>query len=193
MYFILIIAFKPFKKTSVRFFGKYNNNHADLDAGAFQDDKDYTNHNNNMIAGIVIDYKLKKGFIRLQYTYNRFNRNFLDDSTDVGGYSKYQKGKYNGTSNFAELYTSLNFNDHLELLTGADYRQNSSSQLYIYYPDYGFPSLPISADSAKTNQFSYYASLMLKQKKDLIWKLAEDGIIIIFMEIILLILSIRFI
>ncbi len=158
-------TFTPFKKTSVRLFGKYNNNHADLDAGAFQDDKDYTNHNNNVIAGMVIDKKVKQGFIRLQYAYNRFNRNFLDDSTDVGGYTKFQSGKYNGTSHFAELYTSLNFTDHLEFLTGADYRRNSSSQLYIFYPDYGFPALPISADSAITKQFSYYASLMLKNEK----------------------------
>lgn len=163
--FQLNYGFKPFKKTSVSFFGKYNNNHADLDAGAFQDDKDYMNHNNNLIAGAVIDHKVKKGFIRLQYSYNRFNRNFLDDSTDVGGLSKYQRGKYNGTSNYAELFTHLDLNDQIELLTGADYRQSSSSQLYIFYPDYGFPALPISSDSAKTEQFSYYASLMYKQKK----------------------------
>ncbi len=158
-------TFQPFKKTSFRIFGKYNNNHADLDAGAFQDDKDYTNHNNNLVTGAVVDYKIKKGFFRLQYSYNRFNRNFLDDSTDVGGFSKFQSGKYNGTSHFAELYTSIHFTDHLELLTGTDFRQNSSSQRYIFYPDYGFPALPISADSAVTKQLSYYASLMLKQKK----------------------------
>ena len=163
--FQLNYGFKPFKKTSVSFFGKYNNNHADLDAGAFQDDKDYTNHNDNLIAGAVIDYKVKKDFIRLQYSYNRFNRNFVDDSTDVGGLSKYQRGKYNGTSNYAELFTHLDLSDQIELLTGADFRQSSSSQLYIFYPDYGFPALPISADSAKTQQFSYYASLMYKQKK----------------------------
>jgi vitamin B12 transporter len=163
--FQLNYSFKPFKKTSFRLFGKYNNNHADLDAGAFQDDKDYTNHNNNIITGAVIDYKIKKGFIRLQYSYNRFNRNFLDDSTDVGGLSKYQRGKYNGTSNYFELFTHLNLNEHTELLTGVDLRKNSSSQLYIFYPDYGFPALPLSADSAKTKQFSYYASLTFKQKK----------------------------
>ena len=163
--FLLNYSFKPFKKTSLRLFGKYNNNHADLDAGSFLDDKDYTNHNNNLITGAVIDYKIKKGFIRLQYSYNRFNRNFLDDSTDVGGLSNYQRGKYNGNSHFAELYTSINFSDHLEFLTGADFRQNSSSQRYIFYPDYGFPAMPISADSAVTKQLSYYASLMLKQKK----------------------------
>jgi len=158
-------GFKPLKKTSISFFGKYNNNHADLDAGAFQDDKDYTNHNDNLIAGAVVDYKVKNGFIRFQYSYNRFNRNFFDDSTDVGGFSNYQRGKYNGTSNYAEIFTHLELSDQIELLTGADYRQSSSSQLYIFYPDYGFPALPISADSAKTSQFSYYASLMYKQKK----------------------------
>ncbi|HSV10633.1 MAG TPA: TonB-dependent receptor plug domain-containing protein, partial [Hanamia sp.] len=79
--FQLNYGFKPFRKTSISVFGKYNNNHADLDAGAFQDDKDYTNHNNNLITGAVVDYKIKKGFIRFQYSYNRFNRNFLDDST----------------------------------------------------------------------------------------------------------------
>src|SRR6185312_10270981 len=40
---LLNYTFQPFKKASFRLFGKYNNNHADLDAGAFQDDKDYTN------------------------------------------------------------------------------------------------------------------------------------------------------
>jgi len=163
--FYLNYGSKLFKKSSVRVFGKYNNNHAGLDAGAFQDDKDYTNHNNNLIAGAVIDYNVKHGFIRLQYSYNRFNRNFLDDSTDVGGLSKYQRGKYNGTSNYAELFTHLDLSDHIELLTGIDLRQSASSQLYIFYPDYGFPALPISADSARTNQLSYYASLIFKQKK----------------------------
>ena len=158
-------TFKPFKKTSFRLFGKYNNNHTGLDAGAFEDDKDFTNHNNNLITGAVINYKIKKGFVKLQYSYNRFNRNFLDDSTDVGGFVKFQSGKYNGTSHFAELYTSINFTDRLEFLTGADFRESSSSQLYIYIPDYGFPALPISADSAITKQLSYYASLMFKQKK----------------------------
>jgi vitamin B12 transporter len=64
-------GFKPFGKTTVRLFGKYNNNHADIDAGAFADDKDYTNHNNNIVAGASVDYKVSNGFIRLQYNYNR--------------------------------------------------------------------------------------------------------------------------
>ncbi len=48
--FMVNYGFKPFKKTSIRLFGKYNNNQFDVDAGAFRDDKDYTNHNDNAIA-----------------------------------------------------------------------------------------------------------------------------------------------
>ncbi|MEO9022442.1 MAG: TonB-dependent receptor [Ginsengibacter sp.] len=152
----------PFKKTSVNLFVKYNNNRSDVDAGAFVDDKDYTNHNNNTIAGTTIDYKLNKGLIRLQYSYNRFNRSLLDDSTSTNIFEDYAKGKYYGTSNYAELYTHLNFNKNIEFLAGIDYIGNSTTQYFISLPDYGFPSLPISADSAKTNQVSTYASFILK-------------------------------
>lgn len=162
--FRLNYGFHPFKKTSVSLFAKYNNNHASIDAGAFADDKDYTYHNDNTIAGASVDYQLSKGFIRLQYNFNSYNRNFVDDSTSVGGYSKYQKGQYNGLSNFAELYTSLHLCAYAELLAGIDYRTNATDQYYIYVPDYGYPSLPLSADSAKTNQLSPYASLIIKTK-----------------------------
>ncbi len=157
--------FKPLKRTSVRFFGKYNYNHSDLDEGAFTDDKDFTEHNDNTIVGAAADYKLKYGFVRLQYYFNQFNRNFLDDSILPSDFGNYQKGRYNGASNFAEIYTNLHFNDHVEFLAGADFRTNKTDQAYIYYPDYGYPALPISGDSAKTNQLSGYASLFLKSKK----------------------------
>lgn len=157
-------SFQPFKKTTIKLFGKYNNNKSDIDGGAFTDDKDYTNHNQNIIAGTTVDYKIKNGFIRFQYSYNRYNRSFLDDSTDVGGFSKFQDGKYKGTSNYAELYTNLKCGKSIELLAGMDYRNTISDQLYIFLPDYGFPALPISSDSAKATQISPYASLIVKTK-----------------------------
>jgi vitamin B12 transporter len=157
-------SFQPLPKTTLKFFGKYNNNKGDIDAGAFMDDKDYTNHNRNIIAGTALDYKIKNGFIRFQYNYNRYNRSFVDDSTDVGGFSKFQDGSYKGTSNFAEVYTNLKWGKSIELLAGIDYRNTISDQLYIFIPDYGFPALPISSDSAKATQVSPYASLIVKTK-----------------------------
>lgn len=162
--FQLNYTIKPVKKIDVRLFGKYNNNHADLDAGAFTDDKNYTYHNDNTIAGATADYKLQKGFVRMQYNYNIFNRNFLDDTLPYPGTTTYQKGTYNGTSGFTELYTSLHLNKNIEFLAGMDYRRNKTRQVYIYFPDYGYPALPISPDSAKTNQLSGYASIYLKSK-----------------------------
>ncbi len=157
-------GFQPFKKTSVSFYVKYNNNLADIDAGAFIDDKDYTTHNDNTIAGTSMEYKLTNGIIRLQYNYNRYNRNLLDDSLYTNIFEKYAKGKYCGTSNYAELYTNLKLNKSVEFLAGLDFIGNSTSQSYMIIPDYGYPSLPISADSAKTKQVSAYSSVMVKTK-----------------------------
>jgi vitamin B12 transporter len=154
----------PIKKIDVRLFGKFNNNHADLDAGAFIDDKNYTYQNDNTIAGATVDYKLQNGFIRLQYNYNIFNRNFLDDTLPFPGTTTYQKGTYNGTSGYSELYTSITLTKNIEFLAGMDYRQNKTRQVYIYYPDYGYPVPPLSPDSAKTNQLSGYASVFFKSK-----------------------------
>ncbi len=160
--FQLNYTVKPFAKTSVRLFGKYSNNHSDIDAGPFADDKDYTLKNDNTIAGTAIDYQLNNGFIRLQYNYNRYNRNLLDDSTDVGGFSTFQKGTYKGTSHFAEVFTNLKLTSNIELLAGLDYRNNQTDQLYIYLPDYGTAANPVMG---KSEQFSGYASLNVKAAK----------------------------
>lgn len=160
--FLLKFNLKASQHLSVSLLGKYSNAKGDIDAGAFLDDKDYTYHNDNTLAGVIADYKMQKGFIRFQYNANWYNRNFVDDSTDIGPWSDYQHGQYNGFSHYAELFTNQKLSSHFELLAGADYRYNRTSQFYISLPDYGFPSTPISGDSAKTSQVSGYASLHYK-------------------------------
>lgn len=160
--FQLNYTVKPFAKTSVRVFGKYSNNHSDIDAGPFADDRDYVLKNNNTVLGTSVDYHLNNGFIRFQYNYNQYNRNLLDDSTDIGGFSKFQKGNYKGTSHFAEIFTNLKLASNIELLAGVDYRSNFTDQLYMYLPDYGSPATPISGES---EQYSGYASLNVKAAK----------------------------
>ena len=86
----------------------------------------------------------------------------MDDSTDVGGFSKFQKGTYKGTSHFAEIFTNIKLASNIELLTGLDYRNNETNQLYKYLPDYGSPANPVSG---KSDQFSGYASLNVKANK----------------------------
>lgn len=152
------------KKNSLALFGKYGRYKADIDAGAFKDDKDYTYHNDNTIAGFEFNHQVKNGRVKLQYYANWYNRNFEDDSTDVGGFSNYQHGRYNGFSHYAEVFTNLNLDKNIELLAGTDYRYNSTYQLYEYLPDYGMPATPLSNDSAHTNQMSVYASLHYKNE-----------------------------
>lgn len=156
------VGFTPFKKTTLHLFGKYNSNKADLDAGAFTDDKDYTYHNKNTVAGFYMDYKLTNGFVRLQYSYDHVLRSFIDDSTDVGGFAKYQRGKYTGNSHFAEVYASINLSKNVEFLSGIDYRNNSTTQSYKYISAFGPGGSEIAADSAKTDQYSLYASVNIK-------------------------------
>ena len=160
--FQLNYTVKPFAKTRVRVFGKYSNNHSDIDAGPFADDKDHVLKNNNTVLGTSVDYHLNNGFIRFQYNYNQYKRNLLDDSSDIGGFSTFQKGTYKGTSHFAEIFTNLKLASNIELLAGIDYRSNFTDQLYMYLPDFGAPATPITGES---EQYSGYASLNVKTVK----------------------------
>ncbi len=153
---------RPLKKLETKWYSKYNINKADIDAGAFADDKDYTYKYRNFITGIAASYKLLKGVLHLNYNYNWFERNFTDDSVSVGGFANYQKGNYSGKSHFAEVYSNWQLNKHFDLLAGIDYRRNATDQNYFYFPNYGFLSPVLSSDSTRSSQFSSYASLFLK-------------------------------
>ncbi len=158
-------GFNKIRNTRLSFYAKYNDNHADIDAGPFTDDKDFTYHNQNLVTGVRGEVKTSALSLHLNYNYNIFDRRFEDDSTDVGGFSQFQKGRYKGQSQFAEAYTKFKLGEKIELLAGADARLNKTSQEYIYLPDYGFPATPISDDSAITRQLSLYGSLYFHQAK----------------------------
>jgi vitamin B12 transporter len=81
----------------------------------------------------------------------------------MGGFATYQKGNYTGPSHFAELFSNLQFGKGLELLAGVDYRKNATDQNYSSISFFGpYISPALSADTAKTNQLSGYASLVAK-------------------------------
>ena len=150
---------------------QYNHYDADLDAGAYTDDKLYTTTNKNTQAGIGADYKLGGGALHFNYNYNTVTRTYLDDSATqiiLGG--TYSSSNFTGRAHFAELYGNFSLSKYIELLAGADYRnqQVNESNLYIYYNNYSPPFGPVSSlssinsDSAKVRQFAGYASLLLK-------------------------------
>ena len=170
------IGYNKIKNTELLVYGKYNINRAGIDAGAYQDDKDYNYTSKNSIAGLHATYHQGKSNLNLLYNFNRYNRSYLDDSTDVAGtpykeafdYSFiYQKGMYYGQSHFAELYENYAINSKLNLVGGVDYRQNKTSQTYTYaIKSLGlFSSLPLDSDTASTKQYSGYGSLLYHDEK----------------------------
>lgn len=141
-------------------FSKYK---ADVDAGAFTDDKDYTINIKNALAGIGADYNFGKGVLHFNYNYNTTERKYLDDSVAVPG-SSFSRGKYTGRSHFIEAYSNIAVHKNVDLLVGVDYRNQVTEQEYLSISMFGPYSTGIG-DSAKVNQFGAYASVIVKDIK----------------------------
>ncbi len=150
-------------KFSLRANTQFSNYKTDADAGAFKDDADYTIKNKNSLVGFGADYTLGKAVLHFNYNYNKVNRVYLDDSASRGSFSYYSKGDYTGKSHFAELYSNIAVTKHIDVLVGADYRNQLSDQSYTSVSIYGpYSSTPLSDDSVKVNQFGAYTSIVVK-------------------------------
>ena len=139
----------------------------DADAGPFKDDADYTIKNKNTVLGAGADYSIGKSVLHLNYSYNKINRFYLDDSASRGSsFSYYSQGDYTGNSHFLELYSNMAATKNVDVLVGADYRRQSSDQSYFSVSQYGpYPSPTLSDDTVKVNQFGVYASVVVKNVK----------------------------
>ncbi|HUS02318.1 MAG TPA: TonB-dependent receptor [Chitinophagaceae bacterium] len=157
-------GFQPLKHLSSRIYGNYSSSKADIDAGAFADDKDFHYKYRNFQTGSVLKYLTGNTSVTFNYNYNWYHRDYTDDSVSVGGFAKYQKGNYKSKSHFTELYSNFKLDKNIDLLAGIDYRHNATDQDYFYLPNYGFLSPALSSDTTKSNQFSTYASFNLKYK-----------------------------
>ena len=150
-------------KFSIRANAQLSNYKTDADAGQFKDDADYTIKNKNSLVGFGADYTIGKSVLHFNYNYNKINRVYLDDSASRGGFSYYSKGDYTGKSHFAELYSNVAVTKNIDVLVGADYRNQLSDQNYFSVSAYGpYSSTPLNDDSVKVNQFGAYASIVVK-------------------------------
>lgn len=153
-------------KLSLRANTQLSDYKTDADAGQFKDDADYTIKNKNTLLGIGADYTIGKSMLHFNYNYNKVNRVYFDDSASRGGFSYYSKGDYTGKSHFAELYSNIAVAKHIDVLVGADYRNQLSDQSYFSVSSFGpYTSTPLSDDSTKVNQFGAYASVVIKDIK----------------------------
>lgn len=144
---------------------------ADLDGGAYTDDRFYTGTNKNTQAGIGADYIVGIAKIHFNYNYNTVTRAYLDDSaTTILQGGTYSSSTYKGRSHYLELFSNIDLSKHVDLVAGMDYRiqrvDESGLTIYYnsYYPPYGVVNSynAISGDSANVRQFAGYASLLIK-------------------------------
>jgi len=115
-------------KVTTQVFGSYSGYKAGIDAGAFQDDADYTIKNKNAQGGMGLTVAQAHGRLQFNYHFNYVQRSYLNDSADRSNpYAYYSNSSYTGRTHFAELYQTFQLAP-VQLLIGADYRYNNTAQ-----------------------------------------------------------------
>jgi vitamin B12 transporter len=144
--------------TSMNNFGVYE---TDLDAGAFSDDKDYTGENTNSINSVSLVYKTSKSALHFTNTILHAKRTLNDDSSSIGGFSKYARASYKGYSFISELTGNHSFTDRLSLVGGVQRLAQNTGQSFYSISDFGPYESSLDKDSAAITNYALYASLTL--------------------------------
>lgn len=152
-----LVQFQATDKLLIKSFFQYNQYRADIDAGLFADDKDYTINNKNLVSGAGFQFKHDFLTITGNYQYSEMKRNYMDDSASIGGFSKYSSNHFFGKAQFAELYASAVIAKGFTFLQGADYRFAGMNSQYLSISSFG-PYRSSFKDTVMS-QGSLYASL----------------------------------
>ena len=148
--------------TGLSNYGKY---FTDLDAGAFTDDRDFKGVNTNFVNSIGLVYKTPKSTINFTNTLNNTDRTLSDDSGHVGGFAKYARGMYKGSSFISDLYGNFNLTQKLSLVAGGQRMALSTDQSYMSLSSFGPFETSLSEEVASTTNYAAYASFLLLNVK----------------------------
>ncbi len=142
-------------------FVNFSQYQADLDAGAFTDDRDFTNTTQNLLSGLVFDLKRSNWDARIQYAYGNVQRNLLNDSGHVSGFSKFMRDDYAGKSHFIEGYGTIKLSKAMRLLAGFDYRNASMNNDFLSISSFG----PFNSSFEDTSVYlgSFFNSLLIEK------------------------------
>jgi len=142
----------------------YSRYKTDLDAAAFEDEKDFVATNTNKQVNASWKKNNATGALNLLYQYNWVERDYLDGSAYVSNiFATFSKSNYIGRTHYAEINASKIFSNW-ELLLGIDFRHNSTTQDYYSTGAWG----PYTSPTLKAwmAQLSGFASAVYK-KNDL--------------------------
>ena len=159
------------KYWNLKAFTKLTSYKADVDYGAFKDDKDnYFNNATNM-TGFTVQYKKDKNNFQLQYQYNTQDRLYRNDSVDKE-YALFSDNHYWGKSHFADAFYSTTISKNVQWIFGSDFRYGAFNQTYVSLGAWG----PYNFDFKDTFQFqnAAYTSLIINSTSNK-WLLEVGG------------------
>ena len=144
---------------------------ADIDYGAFKDEKDEKFNNATKLTGIVLKYKKEKTIFQFQYQLSTQDRQYKNDSADRT-YIIFEDNQYTGKSHFADAFYSTSISKNIQWIVGADFRYGSYQQTYISLSKYG----PYNDNFKDTFQYqtALYSSLLINDASNK-WLLELGG------------------
>ena len=163
------LGYKISSKFSIAAISNYGKYHADIDNGAFKDDKDYITENSSFINSLALHYKYGKSSFHFTNTIINAKRISINDTTADLKNGDYSLGRYKGSSFVSELYGNIGLIDKVSLTAGVQrIEQNTDQSNEGYSRDYSYGySSALGKDSAKITNYAGYASLLLTDLKNM--------------------------
>jgi len=151
------LQYQVTKEFLVKSFIHYNRYKADIDAGVFTDDKDYTYKNKALMTGA--GFQFNKNAVRLvgNYQFADIDRNYHNGESDG---SAFGTDDFAAKSQYAELYANIELGKNFSLLHGADYRYNSYNSRSFSRSSFG--SYESIFRDTSHSQASLYASVFYR-------------------------------
>jgi vitamin B12 transporter len=148
-------------RTNVQW-NRYTN---DVDQTGYEDAKDFTAANENLVLSGGITRRFTKATIHANISMNNSIRNYFDDSVSLNGFTKFFRNDYTGRSVIAEVYGNYRFNENFRFFAGFDQRWLNTDQYFLSVSDFGNYESNLNSDSAKIRLSSFTSSLVYNSKK----------------------------
>ena len=148
-------------KNYINAFAQMSNYKANIDAGAFTDERDYSLNNTNRQLGIKSHWAIKKADLQINFMNGFLERAYTNDSTFVSSaWTTYENSTYKSYTNFMEALVNMPIGKHISWIMGFDYRGVKTNQHYYSSSSFG-PYESHLGDTATTSQKSLYTSMLL--------------------------------
>ena len=144
---------------------------ADVDYGAFKDDKDESFKNATKMTGLTLKFKKGNTNFQVLYQYSTQDRQYINDSADKK-YITFEQNQYWGKSHFADVFFSSALSKNMHWIVGTDFRYGSYKQDYYSISAWG----PYRENFKDTFQYqnALYTSLLFNSNNNK-WTLELGG------------------